>query len=83
MTLESFTWENNGILTLLNDEKTRFVVRDHDRAASLTETRRSQKPRRSRDSREEGNAPRSKDIRHLGEYPQRLWVGILTKKETT
>ena len=22
MTLETFTWENNGVLTLLNDEKT-------------------------------------------------------------
>ena len=26
MALESFTWENNGILTLLNDEKTRACV---------------------------------------------------------
>ena len=26
MQLDSFTWENNGILTLLNDEKTRACV---------------------------------------------------------
>jgi len=26
MALETFTWENNGILTLLNDEKTRACV---------------------------------------------------------
>tara|TARA_A200000159_G_scaffold143693_1_gene148051 strand:- start:14 stop:355 length:342 start_codon:yes stop_codon:yes gene_type:complete len=26
MTLEAFTWENNGVLTLLNDEKTRACV---------------------------------------------------------
>ncbi len=26
MALEAFTWENNGVLTLLNDEKTRACV---------------------------------------------------------
>jgi hypothetical protein len=71
----------------LNGRGDRFVVRDHRSTSPGSEpaARRGRQKLRPRDVAEPETA-KGEDIRHLGEYPQRLWVGILTKeatKETT